>query len=57
MAELGSALVLTDEDLDRLAEIKEEDVINTNIAWTSFASRWAKNLLLAEGPYGTKGEE
>ena len=57
MAELGSALVLTDEDLDRLAEITEEDVVQTNISWTSFASRWAKNLLLAEGPYGTKGEE
>ena len=57
MAELGPALVLTDEDLDRLAEITEEDVIHANISWVALSSRWAKNLLLAEGPFRTKGEE
>jgi hypothetical protein len=52
MAELGKALALTDEDLDRLAEVTEEDILKTNNRWVQVSSRWAKNLLVAESAGG-----
>jgi len=48
MAELGKALALTDEDLDKLAEVTEEDILETNNRWVQVSSRWAKNLLVAK---------
>jgi hypothetical protein len=48
MAQDLTPLPLTDEDLDRLSEITEQDIVIAN----SFARRWLdplyKNLLLAE---------
>ena len=45
---LGPALNLSDEELDRLAEITQLDIMLVNAKWVEIAPSWAKNLLLAE---------
>lgn len=42
------ALKLTDDDLDRLAEITESDILKTQQAWEKSVKPKHKNLLLAE---------
>lgn len=46
--DVGPALNLTDEQLDQLAEITEEDILETNRLWSASVPQWAVNLLLAE---------
>lgn len=55
MAELKS-LVLTNEDLDQLSEITNQDLVNANIAWVQQSPRWAKNLLIADQSEEPEGE-
>lgn len=46
---LGGALSLSDQKLDELSEITDEDLDQATIAWMREAPRWAQNLLLADG--------
>jgi len=52
MAQHGPALDLTDEDLERLAEITEQDILTTQQRWARLTDQWATNLLLAESTGG-----
>ena len=54
MPKLGPALVLTDEELEELAEIDDEDILRVNAKWRKWVDRWAANLLLASQPESTK---
>lgn len=46
----GKPLDLTDAELDRLAEVTDEDIERTFEKWQKYAPRWARNILVAE-PY------
>lgn len=48
MAKLGKPLNLTNDELDQLAEITEEDIQRANERWQKTVRAWARNLLLAE---------
>ena len=48
MAKLGPALKLTNDELDELAIITEEDVERTTERWILTVASWARNILLAE---------
>jgi hypothetical protein len=50
--QLGQPLDLSDEDLDRMSEITETDILKTEQAWERAVPAWAKNLLLAESQGG-----
>lgn len=45
---MGPSLNLSDEELDRLAEITEADIIATQREWERAVERWAVNLLLVK---------
>lgn len=45
---VGKALPLTDKELDKLAEITEEDIERTNKRWAALAPKAFANILLAE---------
>ena len=48
MAKLGKSLNLTNKQLDKLAEITEEDIARVNEKWTKAVPSIIKNLLNAE---------
>lgn len=47
MPKTGPALKLTNDELDKLAEITEEDVELVNKEWKRAVPAWARNLLVA----------
>ena len=48
MAKLGPPLNLTNDQLDELAEITEEDILRVNEKWQKTVSSVIRNLLVAE---------
>ena len=48
MADLGKPLVFTNQELEELAEITEEDILRTNEKWRKWTKPWARNLLTTE---------
>ena len=48
MAKLGPPLNLTNDQLDELAEITEEDILRVNEKWQKTVPSVIRNLLVAE---------